>query len=203
MSQRPINERDRLKTRAALWEAIRMLGSFTATQLRKETRCESSQVREYLLGLTAAGILTRELVPMHHGSTTGYLFTLVKDIGIEPPRVRRDGTPVTQGLGREQMWRTMKSFGVFNALDLSVQASTEEAQIKLTTAKEYCHYLALAGYLAVVHQGKGTGKGGKLSAYRLIRNTGPLPPMIQRVKSVYDPNTGTVEWSEEDCHDQR
>lgn len=201
MSQLPINERARLKTRSALWEAIRMLKSFTASQLRKETRCSDSQVREYLTGLTAAGILKREQVAI--GATTGHNYTLAKDTGIEPPRVRRDGTPVTQGLGREQMWRTMKSFGVFTALDLSVQASTEEALVSLATAKEYCHFLALAGYLVVVRQGKGKGKGGVLSAYRLIRNTGPLPPMIQRVKSVYDPNTGTVEWSEEECHGDR
>jgi hypothetical protein len=200
MSQRPINERARLKTRAAIWEAIRLLKTFTLSEVRKETRCSDSQVREYLTGLTAAGILKREQIP---AAKPQHRYILIKDIGIDPPRVRRDGTPVTQGLGREQMWRTMKSFGVFTSLDLSVQASTEEAAVSLAAAKEYCHYLALAGYLAVVRQGKGKGKGGVLSAYRLIRNTGPLPPMIQRVKSVYDPNTGTVEWSEEDRHDDR
>ena len=34
--------------------------------------------------------------------------------------------------------------------------------------------------------------GRSQAVYRLVRNTGPQPPMIQRVRQVFDPNTNTV-----------
>lgn len=37
---------------------------------------------------------------------------------------------------------------------------------------------------------------GRKAIYRLIRNTGPLPPQIQRVKHVFDPNTREVHMPE-------
>lgn len=196
MARKPVSEIKQMETRAALWAAIREMGlCFTARQLRLETRCSKSQVEEYLKGLTAAGILSKEGLSSVSGSM---MYSLAKDTGIEAPRVRRDGSTVTQGLGREQMWRTLRMLREFTAVDLAVQASTEEAPVSTETAKEYCHFLALAGYLAVVLPGKGVGKGGVLTRYRFVptRNTGPLPPMIQRVKAVYDPNLKAVVWSE-------
>jgi hypothetical protein len=195
MSNKPVSERAWMQTRAALWEAIRGLKTFTPRELRYETRCSTSQVSEYLKGLAAAGIVER----MGDG-----LYALINDCGIEPPRVRRDGSRVTQGLGREQMWRTMKMLREFTPLDLSVNASTEAAQVKLSTAKDYCHFLQQAGYLAAIRKGKGTGRGGQQTLYRFIpaRNTGPHPPMVQRVKQVYDPNLCEVVWdSEEGRHE--
>lgn len=196
MSQQPVSERARLKTRAALWAAMRSLKRFTPKELRYETRCSRDQVAEYVKSLVASGHLERVAVG---------LYELVRDTGIEPPRVRRDGTPVTQGLGREQMWRTMKLLREFTAVDLAVASSTEETPVEHSSAQEYCQYLALAGYLTLARRGKGLGRGGVQALYRFVpsRNSGPLPPMIQRVKAVYDPNLETVVWdSEEGRHDQ-
>lgn len=205
MSRKPINEVSAMQTRAALWGAIRRLKTFTAFELRNETRCTIAQVQEYVTGLAAAGIL---LITGQKGGRgvirPALVYRLERDLGIEPPRVRRDGTPVTQGLGREQMWRTMRMLKDFTALDLSVQASTEEAQVTVGTAQEYCKFLARAGYLIVIRAGKGTGEGGIPTIYRFVqaRHTGPLPPMIQKVKQLYDPNLGQVVWSsEEGSHD--
>ena len=33
---------------------------------------------------------------------------------------------------------------------------------------------------------------GRIARYRLVRNNGPKPPQIQRVKRVYDPNSREV-----------
>lgn len=191
MSRKPVSEINQMETRAALWAAIRKLGCFTAREVRMETRCSRSQVDEYIAGLTAAGILSREGISSVSGAM---MYGLVKDTGAEPPRVRRDGTPVTQGLGREQMWRTMRMLKEFTAVDLAVQASTEEAPVSPETAKEYCKFLELAGYLAKLPAGVPRRPG----RYRFVPtcNTGPLPPMIQRVKAVYDPNLKAVVWSE-------
>lgn len=201
MSQKPVNERSRLETRRAVWNALRAFGVFTVRDLWGETRASKGAIRDYLAGLEAAGHIERWPADDPRLAVT---WKLVRDTGIEPPRVRRDGGQVTQGLGREQMWRTMRLLKDFTSLDLAVQASTEEAQVATGTAKQYCRFLHRAGYLLVTRQASTAGSNSELTRYRFIqaRNTGPQPPMIQRVKQVYDPNLEQVVWSEEgDSHD--
>ena len=38
--------------------------------------------------------------------------------------------------------------------------------------------------------------------YRLIRNTGPRPPMVQRIDAIYDPNLGAVVWTRQDITEE-
>jgi hypothetical protein len=200
-----MNERVWLQTRAALWSAIRQLGTFNARELQAETHCSAGQVNDYLTGLANAGILVLSGTQGGRGCIKpSNIYRLAKDTGIEPPRVRRDGTLIAQGLGREQMWRTMRMLREFSPIDLAVQASTEETAVSVSTVQEYCTFLTRAGYLTVVRRGQGVGKGGVPAIYRFVpsRNTGPQPPMIQRIKQVYDPNLGKVVWSSEEvCHD--
>lgn len=191
MSRKRVNEIGALQTRADLWNTIRsfvqpaadddgavVARPFTVGELHRETRCTLDQVRDYLLGLVNAGILERSPDPVGPVKRT---YTLIKDVGNEPPRVRRDGSFVAMGRGREQLWQTMRALSVFTFADLQVAASTDEHPVAFAEAKTYCQVLHKAGYLA---------KGAM--GYRLIRYTGPLPPMIQRVKNVYDPNLKQV-----------
>lgn len=178
MARKPVNEVTALETRAGLWAQIRSMRSFTIVQLRRETRCSVSQTAEYVKGLLAAGIIERS------DSERGR-YLLVNDCGTEAPRVRRDGSQVTMGRGREQMWRTMRLLKSFTAVDLAVHASTEEHPVAVKEAASYCRALAKADYLDQLATG-----------YRFIPNryTGPMPPMIQRDKSIYDPNLKKVVW---------
>lgn len=184
MARLPINEVSALKTRDALWAAIRRIKCFTVQELRKETLCSIGQTRDYVTGLTAAGILRDEGLSSLSNAT---MYALIKDRGNEAPRVRRDGSEVTMGRGREQLWQTMRSLGGFTLADLHIAASTDDHPVAENEAKTYCLMLARAGYL--------TKTGGR---FRLVRYTGPLPPMIQRVKSIYDPNLKEVTWSSEE-----
>lgn len=189
MARKPIDQRHPDAGRAALWSAIRQLKSFTVTQLRRETLCTISQTREYVRGLTAAGILERgtDILSKPSEST---LYTLACDPGAEAPRVRRDGTTVTMGQGRLQLWRSMRVLGRFTIADLVVIASTEECIIATSEAKSYCLFLCRAGYLARLSDNN----------YRFVssRYSGPQPPQIQRIKQVYDPNLKQVVWSGKD-----
>ena len=195
MSRKPVNEVTRLQTREAIWDAIRAAqGPFTVRQIQQETRCTIGQTSEYIKGLTAAGIL--ELSGEVNGK--GFikktrLYVLAQDRGVEAPRVRRDGTEVTQGRGREQMWETMRSFGTFTAADIHIFASTDDHSVAPSEAKTYCQFLCRAGYLKQLENG----------CYLLIRRTGPKPPMIQRIKQVYDPNLNQVVWNEGEDHDTK
>ncbi|MCF6267794.1 MAG: hypothetical protein L3J57_14810 [Desulfuromusa sp.] len=195
MARKPVNEITRLQTRDAIWDAIRTFqGDFTVRQIQQETRCTINQTGEYIKGLTAAGIL--ELVGYISGN--GFIkptkvYKLIQDRGVEAPRVRRDGTEVTQGRGREQMWETMRSSDTFTATDIHVFASTDDHAVALGEAKTYCQFLCRAGYLKQFENG----------SYTLVNRTGPKPPMIQRIKQVYDPNLNRVVWSEGDDHDAK
>jgi hypothetical protein len=148
------------------------------------------QVRDYVAGLTAAGYLERR---------EDANYSLVRDCGIEAPRVRRDGTEIIRGKGREQMWLVMKVLDDFSALDLAVHASTEHVQVSEVDAKSYIHYLNKAGYLAVTQPGQPGNRpnNGIVARYRLLpqKYTGPRPPMVQRIKQVYDQNLQKVVWS--------
>ncbi len=180
-------------SREALWAAMRRLGRFTVRQVTDETRLGLDTARDYVRGLELAGYLKRAGIAEGTGqgvARRAVVYELVRDVGVEAPRVRKDGTEVTQGRGREQMWRTMKVLGEFSARDLAIHASTEEHSVSLKEAKHYIRYLVKAGYLAVVRT---TGLAWR---YRLLpsKNTGPRAPMIQRVRQVFDPNLGRVIW---------
>lgn len=107
---------------------------------------------------------------------------LVRDIGIEAPRLRQDGSPVTQGMGREQMWQTMRIMGEFSTQDLAMEASTKTCTVEFSEAKTYIYFLGLAGYRVTLR----AAIRDRPALYRFIRPryTGPKPPEIQRKAGV-------------------
>ena len=187
--------------RDAIWAAIRELREFGTADLEDRTRVVHSTIKSYLQGLERAGYIER-IAHTHRDRVDGkYVanrWRLVRDVGVDAPRVTREGKLATQGLAREQMWRAMRIIGDFNYVDLAVNASTESIVIKPSDAKDYVKYLHKAGYLIVVAEAKPGHKPGtgRRAIYRLLKSryTGPRPPMIQRTKQVFDPNTGKVVW---------
>jgi len=176
--------------REAIWQSIRALRCFTAEALQDHCRVNMTSVLTYLCGLTAAGYL--EVVDQAPpGGRPRRYWRLVRDCGVEAPRVRADGRPTREGEASEQMWRTMKILQRFTCRDLMVHASTEECLISEDTAVEYCRYLCHAGYLARVARG-----GNRRTRYQFVpdSNTGPQPPRVQRIRQVWDPNLGEVRW---------
>ena len=121
--------------------------------------------------------------PVGHAAS----WTLVRDIGHHAPRVRRDGSPVTLGEVTAQIWLAMCGLKDFDFRDLMQNASIE---IPEATARDYCKRLLAAGYLRVLT--KADPHQGRIARYRLIRSSGPRAPQVQRVRQVYDPNTGDV-----------
>ena len=59
-------------------------------------------------------------------------------------------------------------------------------EVSERTVKAYCTALRQAGFLKVVRKAQ---PPKRQASYQLINNTGPNPPMIQRTKQVFDPNT--------------
>ncbi|TWB58714.1 hypothetical protein [Nitrospirillum viridazoti] len=209
MARKPVHLTATVKSpggRQAMWEAMRRLRRFTVDEVAKAAGAEHATVLTYVMSLNKGGYLT---VAGTLDRTTSFraatgsqraanIYEIANDVGFEAPRVRRDGSPCTQGAPREQMWRTMKMLGDFTYRDLAVAASTEAHPVNEVDAQSYCMFLGRANYLVVVAEAK-KGKGRhSLTRYRFVkaRDTGPLAPMVQRVKSVFDPNKREIVWHE-------
>lgn len=199
--------------RQRIWEAIRRLAvsgePFTETMIYlsvprdKRADIEMECLRDYRRCLLAGGVLK---VHREHTTADPATYLLVEDVGIDAPRFTRAGQPVTQGLGQEAMWRTLRMHtGDINASELAGLASTTAVPVTRVSAAAYIKHLHRGGYLILTKEGKGLGNGGVLSRYRLHpgRNTGPRPPMVCRTKVLWDPNENKIVWqppvSEEDA----
>lgn len=167
----------------AVWEAIRAMGIFTPGEVVERTGVNRKTARDYLKRLQAGGYVEA------FGDAAEGRLRLIRKGGVHPPRLKRDGTPVTQGGGTMNMWRTMRMLRSFTPRDLVAHANTPDVTVTELTARSYCSMLLKAGYLRVVQKAV---PGQRQATYKFVRNTGPLPPQIQRVKQVYDPNLREV-----------
>ena len=175
---------DHPQGRDAVWAAIRQLRTFTKLDIEAATRMPMGTLQTYLRGLTLAGYLERSACAPMQPAT----WTLVRDVGVEAPRVTRDGKPVTQGQCNERMWHTMRIIKQFSVAELVAIAKVEKAD-----ATAYVKMLLKARYLRSSVQPTATGRAAR---YLLVPalDTGPRAPMVQRIKQVYDPNLCRVMW---------
>lgn len=161
-------------------------------------------LRKWRNGITLSGLVGELPGTIHRDTTRSYVkalhtagfleldragvYKLVKDNGVEAPRVRKDGSVIVTGTGQENMWRVLRNAGrPVSYIELAVFASTEHTTVAPATARDYIANLLNAGYL---------NKLGDKVVLIPSKNTGPRPPMIQRIKQVYDPNIGKVVWTE-------
>lgn len=184
--------------RQRIWESIRRQGNeFALLDIVRAAHIETETVRTYLTSLINGGYVVQTTPPRHSREKNCY--RLERDNGVEAPRLTKSGKPVTQGLATEQMWRTLRMMGdEFNGTELAGLASTDSVAVSSVAARDYLAHLERAGYVAIVSKGHGRGAGGVQTRYRFNpgRYTGPRPPMVQRTKSIYDPNLGEVVWQE-------
>lgn len=187
--------------RQRVWDAIRRLAATNSAPFTDhdiwdategaENDIEFGLIRDYRRCLVNAGILA--VAGQRKGRRVEGTFALVRDAGAEAPRLRKDGSPVTQGLAQEQMWRTLRMLkGDTNERELAAHASTPAIPVREVAAHDYLCTLNRAGYMRVTKPGLSGRKG--LSRYQLITNTGPRPPMVCRADAVYDPNLGKTVW---------
>ena len=86
----------------------------------------------------------------------------------------------------QNMWTAMRQMKSFSPREVAAHATTEETEVTLEAAQDYCRALLGAGYLAVARK----AVPGKTAAiYRLTKNTGPRAPRVSRVRAVVDANT--------------
>ena len=169
--------------REKMWAAIRQERRFTKCKIAELAGCNNFQVKDYLLGLMAAGFVARIESLSRHLS----VYELVRDTGVDAPRVRKDGTLLPLG-SRARIWATMRILKTFTAMELVNAASLPEAPITRAEALRYCRWLTLGGYLAE----SGLGSPDTQWTFIPARFTGAKAPQILRFQRLFDPNTGAV-----------
>jgi hypothetical protein len=189
-----------LTPRDRIWAAIRMFGRdhvFSVAELLLLSEQRADTVLTYLRGLERAGFVRpgapQGTPPALKRRREFRHFALVRDVGVDAPRVNGEGRPVEQGSGREQMWRAMKALRTFDYRELAAAASTERHQVSPDEAQTYCRFLRLGGYLLRESHAK-YGTNGTAERLRFIRsrNTGPRAPLVTAEKCVMDGNSGAI-----------
>jgi hypothetical protein len=191
------NARDRI------WTAIRSFARepFTLAQVIERAGVRPRTADSYLQQFRRAGYVAqagrRERPKRRRGEARHrwwreMRYVLVRDTGVETPRLRADGSPGTGGLRREQLWRAARILREFDARELCAAASTPQCQVAYRSARAFAHMLMRAGILAC----SSPGASGKHTRYRIVPAMvcGPRPPVWRRSGEVFDPNTGRVLW---------
>jgi len=183
------------ETRDSLWKAVRTLREFTVPDIADECDLAYNSISRYLANLVKAGILEVEpgakvpdgkSFPGAAGRRRTY--RLLRD-SLDPPRIRPDGTEIDAHQATQRMWSTIRNRKIFNLPDLHALSSTTQHPVARSAAMQYLKYLEYAGYVRKVE-----GTELARATYRLVNNTGPKAPMVQRIHQVWDPNTRKVVW---------
>ena len=181
--------------RQKIWEAIRAMGTeaeWDKYTIARRADVEDQTVGTYIQALVKGGIVVETCREKHGNVAQKVCYRLAIDKGLDAPRLRRDGSPVVQGLSQEQMWRTLRMMNAdTNFRELAAHASTPGVPVSPAAASDYIQVLYHAGYLTQTR----AGGPAKPARYKLKKNTGPRPPMLCRTRVLYDPNVGEVVWA--------
>ncbi|NDY56299.1 hypothetical protein G3N56_06010 [Desulfovibrio sulfodismutans] len=173
-----------ISKRDAMWTAMRQLGSFTLVDVSRAAKATEPAATDYVKALVLAGIVadSGEMVMGPRGRTRK-LYRLARDMGVDAPRVAKDGR-VLPPSGRQRMWRAMGILKEFSPRDLAITASLPEAPVAVAEAVYYCVWLTRGRYLRQA----GAGRYVAIEAMR----TGARAPLIQRIRRLVDANTGEI-----------
>lgn len=165
--------------REKMWAAMRQEKTFTLSRIAYLAGCGKHKVQDYVRGLMASGHVRKQNDAKLFASTE---YTLVKDTGVDAPRVRLDGT-LLPASGRNRMWNVMRVLRMFTVEELAEAASLPDAPIAASEAAYFCRWLEQGGYLA---------RGGSVYQFIPAKFTGAKAPQILRIKALFDPNLGKV-----------
>ncbi|WP_256587966.1 hypothetical protein [Pseudomonas sp. LG1D9] len=182
--------------RQHIWEAIRAINAspkeLTTYAVARKSNQDDQTVRGYFRDMEKAGIVSK----IRNVGRFDAEWELLKDEGVEAPRITRNGKVSKYAAGAENVWRALRILGEFSAAEAAVAASVNGVSISEFGAHVYLSGLAKAGY--VTRRG---GTPGVKTRFRLVpsRYTGPKHPIYQRdFHQVYDPNLDQVVWRKAD-----
>lgn len=164
----------------ATWAAAKRLGSFSTYQLASEMVMSTRRAVALIKRWERAGAI--EMIGLGQGGK--YLYAAKPGCAFPRPTVR-DGAPGPDATAPGNMWRAMRGLTSFTATDIAAHSTTPDVDVPHEVAQDYCQMLVRSGHIRVATK---PIPGRREAIYRLVRNTGPLPPRERRVRAVWDDN---------------
>jgi hypothetical protein len=162
----------------AVWTVALRLQAFSYSALAAETHTEIKVISQLVRGWHRAGVI------LDDGLGKGG-----KRLWKVAPNATLPVRPVVIGTVHGNLWRSMQLLKAFCPTDLMAHSSTDETRVTVEDASAYCQTLNRAGYLRVTRKAV---PGQREAIYRLIRDTGPKPPVLRRIRAVFDQNLGEI-----------
>jgi hypothetical protein len=91
---------------------------------------------------------------------------------------------IRKNTSRERCWRLMRTLGNYTLTEVATLAEADVENIR-----HYHQCLISAGYVKQVGTKRQEGRSGFDKVYRLVKNTGPKPPVQKSLRFLFDPNT--------------
>jgi len=165
--------------RERAWDVIRDLGEFTLAEVMVDARIGLKNLDGLVADLEREGFVVR--CEGEHRGQAGRFRPVTWRVLKDP------GSAFLRGPGgvrapRARLWQSMKIRRTFRVGDIAATTGVGEE-----SAQHFVRFLVRAGYVEVdrehdVHV-------GEEATYRLVRNTGPEPPIVLKSRQqIFDPN---------------
>ncbi|XGV94662.1 MAG: hypothetical protein ACAF41_18170 [Leptolyngbya sp. BL-A-14] len=165
----PRNRQARLHLRACIFT----LGHFSIDDLHTAAGVSRSLAQRYVKDLLNEGVL-KIIHYRRNGSQDENVYQLIQAVPVP------DWKKVQSS--RYQIWSAIRILQTFRLPDLHINSEIAKSSIK-----KYVRYLLQTGYLEIIEPRLNGSKSYNL--YLLIRNSGPLAPIVRRNHTVFDPNS--------------
>ena len=182
MSGRPSPERTAKERNA--WEGIQGLGEFTKTDLMRRSGVSADVALDMIcrwerkdrIHFVRKGERRQRVYAIgpRGGDHEAHRGAVAAEASADPKR---------------NMWRAMQLLEQFTPTDLAAVSNVEAAPVSERDAQAYCQSLLRGEYLRVIEKAR---PGLRPAVYRLVRRTGPKPPVERRVAALFDANLGEL-----------
>ena len=168
----------------AAWTVAEELGEFTRQELMTMTGASTNQALDMVHRW-----LRKERIHLARKTATGRHVYATGPRGGDGDAHREVVEAEASTDPRRNMWRAMQLLDHFSPIDLAAVSNLEVAPVSERDAQQFCQSLLRGEYLRVVEKAK---PGHKPAVYRLVRRTGPKPPVERRVAALFDENLGEL-----------
>lgn len=173
----PVRKLPRSEIVAAAWAHAVRLDAFGYSEISRAMKIGHDAATRIVRSWAADGVLE----PVQTGHRLRKLWR------VRPGR--RPVLPAPTRSAEQNMWTAMRGLQSFTPTDIAAHASTAAVAVESGVAAAYARALTAAGYLRVARK---AAAGGREAIYRLVRNSGPRPPVERRVRAVVDGNTSAI-----------
>ena len=164
----------------ALWAFMTRHQRFTMADLKASVTCSDYKVEKFTAKLRRKNIL----LPCRRDGATQLFTVMDTAAALSFGKAKRE---TKSGM----MWAVMRTLRTFTPREVLLGMGGEET-ITLADAEKYCTHLLQAQYLRVVEKAK--PDIGRPARYRLVKDTGALPPVRKQRAVLIDPNEDRGGW---------